>query len=102
MGQKAALPGTVTVSSAGTRVACSASTLPVASVLIQADTSNTGYLYVGDNTVSSTKGISLSAGDAIEFSVSVNGRTDELDLADIYLDAQTSGNKGRITVLRRA
>ena len=102
MGQKAALPGTITVSSAGTRVACSSATLPVASVLIQADVSNSGYLYVGDVTVTSSNGIALSAGDAIEYSIDVNGRADELDLKDIYLDAQTNGNKGRITVLRRA
>jgi hypothetical protein len=101
MAAKLALPGTITVTTAGTRVPLSATSLPTNSVLIQADTANTGYIYVGDSTVASTNGHVLSAGDAIEIRIDVNGRVDEVDLADIYVDASVNSQKARVSVIRR-
>lgn len=71
-----------TVTTAGTAEALAASTA-VKSVVIRALLSNTGVIYVGDSSVSSSNGIELQAGDAITIEID--------DLAKVYLDASVSG-----------
>lgn len=74
--------GSKDVATPGTQVALATSTA-CRRVTIQAKIANTGYIYVGDSSVSSSNGIALSAGNSI--TLNVNG----LDI--IYIDADTGG-----------
>ena len=74
-----------TVASAGTAVALSGSQR-VKAVTIIAKSTNTGKVYLGGSDVSSSTNGGLAAGDSLNFEA-VNW----LDLADIYVDADTNG-----------
>jgi hypothetical protein len=74
--------GSKAVTTAGTAVALATSTA-CQSVLIQAKAANTGVIYVGGSTVSSTSGIFLYAGESVEMSVD--------NLADINIDSSVNG-----------
>ena len=58
------IAGSVKVSTAGTRVQLSVSG-QIAGVYFRARPSNTGYMYVGDSSVTSTNGLELEPGGAI-------------------------------------
>ena len=73
--------GQKTVTTAGTRVQL-ATTTAVASLTIKAKRTNTGSIYVGDSTVTSSTGFILAAGDSISLDIS--------DLATIYLDSSVN------------
>lgn len=80
-----------TVSSAGTRVALFSSETPAHSCTIQANPGNTGVIYVGDVTVSSSVyGVSVSKGNSFTFAC--DGNNSKLDLSLVYLDAGTSSD----------
>lgn len=93
----------VTVTTAGTRVPLSASTKLVASLAIDAYANNTNNLYVGDETVSSTNGLPLKPEKAVSYELQndANGKMMEIDLSEVYLDADSSGNYAIITYLER-
>ena len=74
--------GKKTVTTSGTRVSL-ASSISVKSVTIKALVSNTGTIYVGNTTVSSTNGFQLSANDSVSLEIS--------DLSLINLDSSVSG-----------
>jgi hypothetical protein len=74
--------GSKNVTTAGTRVAL-ASTTACQGVLIQAKAANTGIIYVGGSTVSSTSGIFLYAGESVEISID--------NLSKVYIDSSVSG-----------
>jgi len=58
-----------TVALTTTREQLTTNNISVPAVLLQAELSNTGYMYVGDSTVSSTNyGVCLSAGDVYTLS----------------------------------
>ncbi len=92
----------VTVTTAGTRVVLSATTLWCNSIIVQADTANTGYVYIGDSSVASTNGIALAAGESYSITISVNGRNDEIDLGLLYADTSVNSNKVRVAVIQRS
>ena len=71
-----------TVTTAGTRVALAASQA-VRSVCIKALAINTGYIYVGDSSLSSTNGFQLLAGESVSLDIS--------NLNTIYIDSSVSG-----------
>jgi hypothetical protein len=52
-------------------------------VILKAKTSNTGNIYVGNNLVSSSTGLILTAGESADFLVS--------NANILYLDADTNG-----------
>ncbi len=80
------------VTTAGTRVTLVASNLFTASVIIQAKCANTGFIYVGDSTVTSANGIRLSACDKLSLTFdAVPGKADPLDLLKVYIDASVNG-----------
>lgn len=80
-----------TVATAGTRVQLFASSTPCRSCTIEANPANTGVIYVGDATVSSSVyGLSISKGNSYTFSC--DGNDSKLDLTDIWLDCGTSGD----------
>lgn len=74
--------GKKTVTTAGTRVALASSTT-CKSVTIKSLSTNTGIIYVGDSTVTSTNGFQLYSGDAVSFDIS--------NLSTIYLDSSVNG-----------
>ena len=74
--------GKTTVTTAGTQVVLSSSTA-TASVTIKALATNTGYIYVGASTVSSTDGFQLQAGEVVSMDVD--------NLSDIWIDSSVNG-----------
>ena len=94
----------VTVNTAGTAVPLASSTKLVASLAILAENSNTLNCYVGDSSVDSNSGMSLKPEGAmdIEMQNDANGKCIEIDLSEIYIDADTDANAVRISYLTRA
>ena len=87
--------GSVTVSAAGTRVTLGSGTaLPSKSaawVLIQAKTTNTGRIFIGDSSVSSSSfGVELSALDSL--SMPPCEVPNVYDLGHIFIDAADNGD----------
>ena len=86
------------IPTAGTRVQASATSTIVSSIIFQADTANTGNIFVGDVNVTSTRGYALTPGDSIAFSGDMAGYSGkEFILSDFYVDTATNGNDVWIT-----
>lgn len=80
-----ALAGQKTVTTAGTRVTLVAASQKVnAAVAIKALAANTGKIYVGDVSVSSSVGFELSAKEVVVFALIG-------DLLEIYIDSSVNG-----------
>lgn len=77
------LNGKVTVTTAGTEVQISASSVSVKSITIKSLAANTGTIYIGNSTVASTNGYALAAGQAISFDID--------DLNKVYIDSSVNG-----------
>ena len=75
----------VTVTTAGTRVQVSASSVACKGITVKSLAANTGTMYVGNSTVASTNGYPLAAGQAISFDIS--------NLSTVYIDASVNGEK---------
>lgn len=86
----------VTVSSAGTRVQLTASDIVAYAVVVQANPANTGNIFVGDSTVSSSNGVILEPGDFFVIEPDISEDLDEVNLSDIYLDAATNNDGARV------
>ena len=84
--------GTITVSSAGTRVQVTSTPTPVRRVRFQAPPGNSGITYVGASTVSaSVAGIEFAAAGGNESVDFTEGRPG--DVSEFYCDAATNGDK---------
>ena len=70
---------------------------------MQAEVSNTGQIYVGDNQVSSTScGIELDSGDSITLNAASLGWAEgKIDLSAIWLDCSVSTDGVWCTYLER-
>jgi hypothetical protein len=68
-------------------------------LVIQAKSTNSGLVYIGDSTVSAASyGASISAGNSVSIEMPLHGgHTLEVDLSEIYIDAGT--NDDGVTVL---
>lgn len=95
----------VTVTTAGTPVVLSSSVIYASSIILEGDTLNTGNCYWGDSNVSATKGNSIKAeqpyaitADLMRHDLS-HGNNQKLDMSQIYIDADTNGNKVRVSYL---
>lgn len=75
----------VTVTTAGTRVQLSGSSVPIRSVCIKALTGNSGKMYIGDVTVSASNGYELPK--------DVSACLDINNLNLVYVDASVNGEK---------
>ena len=99
---------TKTVATAGTRVEVTTSTtiLPT-SIYFEALATNTGYIYIGDSTVSSTVYFArLSPGQGFTFSsdgVGGSGRVGSIgfQLSAFYVDSSVSGEKVQVTYMNQ-
>jgi hypothetical protein len=78
-----------TVTAAETAEALVSATQKVYSVTIIAKAANTGQVYIGGSDVASTTNDGLDSGDSITFSV--DPRSPAMDLADFFIDVDTSG-----------
>lgn len=102
MAQKLFTGSVVTVASAGTAEQIDSTQIPVTSIFIEASDTNTGNIYIGDSTVSSSDGIPLAAGQSLSLgSDMIPRQADELYLSDLYIDADTNGNEARISYIKR-
>ncbi|MCH7594396.1 MAG: hypothetical protein IIB27_07795 [Chloroflexi bacterium] len=80
--------GTVTVATAGTRAQVVASGSAVSAVSFRARGTNTGPVYIGDDTVAAGDGYEINPGDELTI------RFRELiDLRRFYVDAANDGDK---------
>ena len=75
--------GLKSVTTAGTQVPLSATSVGFESLIIQANSSNGGKIYVGNSNVDSTNGIELVALSSIIL--------DGGDLKDVYIDSTVNG-----------
>jgi hypothetical protein len=76
------LNGRVVVTTAGTRTSIAAST-PCKSVTVKAFMTNTGFIYIGNSTVTSLNGFRLSAGDTVSLDIA--------DLNTVNIDSAVNG-----------
>ena len=92
-----------TVTTAGTRVQFSTSDLPVLSIYFEALDTNTGKIYIGTSTVSSSDyvaeldakvGVSIEAGE-------MHGTLQEFILSDFWIDSSVNGEKVLVTYITR-
>lgn len=96
-----------TVATAGTRIQVSTAATPIAWVRFSAKHSNTGDVYVGDNTVSSAKYIAhvhVTENPGLEIEGNDGGfRTtgNQLLLSDFYLDAENNGAVCMVSYMER-
>jgi hypothetical protein len=92
------------VTTAGTRVALVSSSTLAINVVIQANSGNTGVIYVGDSTVSSSVfGVKLTAGNSVSIELPpISDGAMEVDLADIYLDSGTNGDGVSVMYFKRS
>ena len=72
----------VNVTTAGTRVALGASTA-IGGVIVRANLTNTGIIYIGDSTVSSSNGFELDRGSTITYPID--------NLSKVFIDSSVSG-----------
>lgn len=93
-----------TVTTAGTRVQFTTASDLVTSVYVEALGSNTGYIYVGLSTVSSTVYISrLAAGEGVTIAVDAVAKhtaNSMFALSSIWLDSSVSGEKALVSYLK--
>lgn len=91
------------VPTATTRVQANSGTSRLCTtVIIQALTGNTGNCYVGDSTVAAALGLQLAPGASITLNADQDLENEDktyIDLADIWVDAATNGNKVNILVV---
>jgi hypothetical protein len=88
--------GTKTVTTAGSEVPLSASSVPCGQVIIQVKRANTGFIYVGDSAVTSTLCFELAppasaTAQLSSISVSAQQGSNALNLAHIYIDSSVNG-----------
>lgn len=75
--------GQKTVTTAGTQVALASSQAITHSVKIKALHGNSGWIYIGDSSVSSSNGYVLDAGETLELQIA--------NLATVYVDSSVNG-----------
>lgn len=75
--------GKTSVTTAGTRVQLLTTSTGIHTVVVRANSANTGTIYVGNATVASTNGMQLAAGDALTLTIN--------DLSKVYLDCSVNG-----------
>jgi hypothetical protein len=103
MGVKLVNPAAITVTTAGTRVQLSATSITTTEITITGDTANSGTIYVGDSNVSSTRYMyALAAGETVAIMApSIRGNQEDYDLSDFWVDASENTQKAQIAYVGR-
>ncbi len=87
----------VTVTTSGTRVPISATTVMVYSLIVISVSTNTGIQYIGDDTVAVANGAPIAPDGSVEFEPPESARGyDQFDIKDIYLDSSSNGAEFRV------
>jgi hypothetical protein len=91
-----------TVTTAGTRVPLATTTFMVNQLTISPLATNTGTIYFGDSSVSSTVGLHIKKTDPSVWlgSSQIDGRDDSIDLSKVYIDASVNGDGVSILYLK--
>jgi hypothetical protein len=91
------------LASAGTRVRFTSTSTLAQTVIVTALPANTGAIYIGDSTVSSTKAACVLApgNSQIIPAVDVGGGLSDFDLSAWYFDGLTTGNKLHVGYLQK-
>ena len=91
------------VAAAATREKLTSNKVRTPSVVIQAEVSNTGQIYVGDDQVAAAKtGIELDSGDAITLTApNVGDSLSMISLEDVWVDSSVSTDGMWVTYLER-
>lgn len=93
---------TATVTTAGTRVRLSSTSILSESILVIAAAANTNNVYVGGSDVSSTNGIPLSPGQSIVLQgAAARNSSEQINAKEIWLDADTNGNIARYLYIKQ-
>jgi hypothetical protein len=74
---------------------------PTYSIILTAESANSGNVYIGDSLVDEDRGIPIEPGNTLTIDSSGEGKHTELDASDLYAFTNSSGNKVRISCLRR-
>ena len=82
--------GTTDIPTAGTRVQISNTARRVLSITFKARNGNTGSVYVGGSTVSSTNGVELRSNEGKSYNF--GAAKVSAPISDFYLDTGTNGN----------
>ena len=91
---------TKTVTTAGARERIVTQEINVIAVLIQAISTNAGDIYIGDNTVSSSKGLEIDPRDSVIINAKDLGWADELiAMREIWVDSDDDGDGVNILYL---
>jgi hypothetical protein len=100
MGQTISV-NTITVTTAGTQIQVTSTPIYVESVYIEALGTNTGFIYVGDENVSSTAyAARLAAGEGFSLNVQKGKADDRINLDNIWIDSSVNGEKAQVTYLK--
>lgn len=90
------------VTTAGTRVQLQSTNQYVFDLIIQAKPANTGSIYVGDSTVTSTKCIELLPGQIYSMAGAVKPNSlEELNIADYWIDSSVNGEGVHLSYQQR-
>jgi len=90
-------PAQVTVATSGTQQPLVAAAVSnVSEVYVSCPAANTGIIFLGDANVSTTRGIEIAKGTTVVI------RGDQLDIANMFVDAATSGDKANVAYVKRA
>lgn len=94
----------ITVAAAGTPERVTTADIPAAIVTIQAASTNTGGIWVGDSTVdpSANIGIRITPGGSVSLSLDdISRGGEEFNMSDFYIDADTNGNVASVSYVKR-
>ena len=81
----------------GVATALSSTQIFASSAIIYADNLNTGNVYVGGPTVTTTNGIPIAKNQSQNLAYDlIYGANQKIDLSKVYLDTDTTGNAVRI------
>lgn len=82
---------------AGTPVAIGSSSILCTTIVLQADSANSGNIYFGGSGVAASNGVAIATGVAIGITYdNAAGYNTLLNLGNIYLNSDATGNKVRV------
>lgn len=87
----------INLDSAGTRQRLSSSAVLAETVLVSAESTNAGNIFVGDVSVASNNGIKLAAGQSVELTAD----NDYMDLREIYFDGSVTNDDIRVSYIAK-
>jgi hypothetical protein len=96
--------GRIDIPNAGTRVQLNAGSIGCPSIILTAAHGNTGNIYIGDSTVSSTAYAAvLSAGQSLTLTgITRGGSNEDMQINTLYADTATNGNDVHVSYYARA